>query len=424
MPISWIFFVLTIFSVPFLPSGATIPRWAFLSLVCAGLLFKIKPTGPMLLLIGYMTVMSAMAPVWYDAAFLFWHFLLLAVLFAYAKNVTDLHSVTTGLCLGLWVNSAVVIAQVFGWQAWPQEAHLDGLFFRHTFASEACAMAIVLAAGYRLWWLVPGLLPTLLLGSRTPLLAVGVAGMVMFWPRQWRYGASPFVALLIPIVAAAVVFHGAGNHNFWVSTEDRLGVWIDTVQGLSVLEHGLGSFMPDFPALQHHSEPLFIRYQNTHNDMLQVIYELGIGGAVLIGLLFWRMAQVERGPEWYALAVFMLEGFFSFPLYEPVTGAVAACCAGWIFSDRRAVRGLLDRCGLRIQDWHGHAPDQPFSAGGAAVPVDAFASLGGSLCGDGSGRSGLEHWHHPAGDPRRPEWRRPVVRAGKNAVEGGGQSRI
>jgi hypothetical protein len=391
-----IFFFLTIFSIPFLPAGATVPRWAFLSLVCAALLFKIRPSLPMLIVIGYITVMAAVAPVWYDAAFLYWHFLLLAVLFAYVQELTDLRGMTIGLCLGLWVNSAVVIAQYFGFDVWPQGAYLDGLFLKHTFSSEAAAMALLLALGYRLWWLVPGLLPTLIFGSRAPLLAAGLAGLFLFWPKNWRYGASPFIALLLPAGAAVIAFHAIGNPTFWDSMDDRLGVWLDTVQGLSLFGHGLGSFMPDFPALQHHSDPLMIRYENTHNDMLQVIYELGIGGAVLIGFLFWRMACMDRSPAWYALLVFMVEGSFSFPLYEPVTGAVAACCAGYLFSGRHTLRGLFAGGRRGLQDRNGHGQDPVFGDSGTAIPTYAVAPLWSGLRGHRQWRS---HWDtdRPAG---------------------------
>jgi O-antigen ligase/polysaccharide polymerase Wzy-like membrane protein len=391
-----IFFVLTVLSAPFLPAGATVPRWAFLSLVAAALFFKVKPTWPMLTVIAYLALMTWLAPIRYDAVMLFWHALLFAVLFAYAQDLMDLRGIAIGLGLGMWVNSTVVIAQYFGWQKYPEMTALSGLFFNWTFYGEVAAIAMAFAACYRMWWLLPGILPSLLTGSRTAILSLGIVGLVALWPKD-RLRQTPFLALLVPLTAAIFVFSHAGQTGFWDTLQLRLGVWRDTIAGLTLFGHGLGSFQPEFPVLQHHSQPLLIRFENTHNDILQVIYELGIGGAVLVGLLFWRMAAVHRTPEWYALAVFLVEGCFSFPLYEPVTGAAAACCAGYLFSCRADVRALLGSSRHPVQAGYGDRRSQSFRGIGPVVSPDAVAPVGSGLCSHYGGR------HVPnTGNPASP----------------------
>jgi len=129
----------------------------------------------------------------------------------------------------------------------------------------------------------------------------------------------------------------------------RLGTWYDAMHGFTVLGRGLGSFIVEFPRFQQYSSPLSLRWENAHNDIVQILFELGIGGFVLIALFAIRLAQAERRPEFYALVVFLVEGLFGFPLYQPVTGGLAAVCAGCIFGHGYSLRFELDRFGLRIR---------------------------------------------------------------------------
>ena len=384
-----LFFVLTIFSVPFLPAGATVPRWAFLSLACAALFFHVRPNWKMLAVIAYLGIMAHVAPIWYDALYLYWHFLLLAVLFTYAQDLTDLREIALGLGLGMTVNSAVVVAQYLGWNGFVEMTATPGLFFNYTFSAEAAAMAVALAVGYRIWWLLPCLAPSLLSGSRTPILALGIAGLVYFWPRDLRR-QTPFLALMLPLGAAVVVFSHYAATGFWATLQIRLGVWQDTVAGLNLFGHGLGSFISEFPALQHHSDALEVRFENPHNDILQVIYELGLGGAVLIGWFFWRLATAPRTPEWYALATFIVIGCCSFPLYEPVTGAVAAVCAGCLFGCGHPVRDVLGWQRHRVQAGYAHGGCGALSPGGIPISTIPVPPIGTGLCRDNRGRPGSD----------------------------------
>ena len=62
------FFILTALVVPILPSGATVPRWAFVSVMAATLLFKIELSVWAWAVIAYVGLMAWIAPVGYDAA--------------------------------------------------------------------------------------------------------------------------------------------------------------------------------------------------------------------------------------------------------------------------------------------------------------------------------------------------------------------
>lgn len=390
-----IFFILTLLVVPIMSAGATVPRWAFLSIVCAALLFKIEiPLGAWIV-IAYLGGTALVAPVGYEAAFLYWHFLLYAVLFIYAWRLNDLRSVAIGVGLAMTFNSAVMLVERAGYQILPSTipGTAGGLFFNYNLASETAAMAVALLIGYRLWWLIPGLLPTLALGSRGPILALGVAGCVAVWRRDRFWALMVFLlAALFVAVLWSYRINGLGT------LAERFGVWQDMLPHLTLFGHGLGSFIIEFPLWEQHSHVLELRYESPHNDFLQVVYELGIGGAVLIAMLVWQMSRVKRSPAWYCLLVFLVEGCVGFPLYEPVTGGLAALCAGCLFVSRAPLRDLFDAVRSRIRHRPAHHAVAAFRGIGPVVPPDTDPTFGSGLRGHTAGGS-LEDRYRRAGHP-------------------------
>lgn len=359
-----IFFVLTVLCIPFLASGAEIPRWAFLGVTSAVLLFRIWPSWLQWLLIGYMTLMAVVARNGYDAALLYCHFLFLLILFIYAQRLETLKPVAHGMAIALTINSAVAIAQSYSWFMYDVSGH-GALFFNRNMAGEAAAMAMVLVVGYRLWWYIPGLLPTLFWGGRGSILALCVAAALHLWTFN-----RVLAVLVLPAgsVTAIGIWLLHGDHQDVLQTFDmRLGVIVDLVPHLNLFGHGLGAFIGDFPLYQRHSTSLSIRYDNAHNDLLQVAYDLGIAGALASLVLLARILRAPRSPVWYCLVVFLVDGCVWFPLYKPVTGALAAVCAGCLFARSAPVRDLLVAVRHRIRPWPADHADATLSTGGAVV---------------------------------------------------------
>lgn len=376
------FFLLIVACVPFLPSGATVPRWAILSVVAAIALYRTPITWPGMLLIAYLTGMAALGPVTYEALYIWWHFLIIAVLFAYFLT-RDIRSVIIGAGLGLWVNSSVVIAQWgWGWEKIPQVIPNSGLFYNHNMGAEAAAITLAVAVGYRLWWLIPGIVPTLAFGSRAPVVALGIAGGLALW--RWSRFAAMMTTLGGMLIAVAVMKAEGGHRMVFFSPDlvQRIGVWMDTIPHLTVLGHGLGSFLVNYPLYQHHSIGLQLRFENAHNDYLQVVYELGIGGLALIAVLLARTLAASPSPARYGMIVFLVEACFGFPLYEPVSAALAACCAARLFSDCRSLRDFVparrSRICRRVEDY-GLAPVR---AGVPHLSLDALPSFWSRLRGN------------------------------------------
>jgi hypothetical protein len=394
-----LFFILTVLCLPGLPDGAETPRWCLMSLLLPALFLwrNDRLSGTVALLLGYVALMLLRNPVWQDGAYLYWHLILYILAFYLFRN--DLKQVTMGAALGMAVNSAVVIAQYYGWNAIPQLAPHSGLFYNRNLACEAAAMLVALCIGYRLWWFLPGLLPTLILGSRAPVLALGVVGVIAVW-RYSRWFAAGIVAASGAMVAYLTLD--------FLSLEQRLGAWYNTAQGFTLLGRGLGSFLVEFPLFQENTDPLYWRFENAHNDALQLIFEFGLPGAIMIGAVLWRVATAKRSPAWYAFVVFFVEGCFGFPLYKPITGILAACCAGVVFGGWNPLRGLLIYIRLLLRARHQNRRFEVFPGVFAPISFAALAPSGTSLlgraaqlpAGGSADRAGLED---------RSERRRSVV---------------
>jgi hypothetical protein len=382
--ISFFFFVLTILCLPGLPDGAETPRWCYLSLFLPLMVIgrSVTLNWTAWMLIAYLSVMAGLGPLWTEALYLYWHLLLAIVaFFLFRDNVREM---VIGVSGGLAVNSAVVIAQTYGWQGIPQLANYSGLFYNRNLAGEAAGMMLVMLIGYRLWWMIPGILPTFALGNRSPWLAVGVCGVAYLWTRSRILGALTLLAL-----PAALYI---GSMPIWVhahildSVWERWGTWSDTIEGFTFFGRGLGSFIATFPLFQHHTQALFLRFEEAHNDPLQIIYEFGIGGVILIGLVIWQMEKsfsANRIPAWYGLLAFCIEGLFGFPLIKPVTSIVAAACAGAVFGRRDFVRDLFLFVRLELRPGLAYWRIKLFPARVKPVSVVSLASDGSGLLGGG-----------------------------------------
>jgi len=377
-----LFFLVVVACVPFMPAGATVPRWAILSIAAAVLLFRTNISWVGVAVVGYLTLMAYVAPSGFDAAFIYWHFLVVVALFGFFVT-RDIKGAMLGAALGFWVNSAVVLAQYYlNWQKIPQIIPNGGLFYNHFMASEAAAIVLAVIVGYRLWWLIPGILPTLALGARHSLIALGIAAGAGLW-RYSRFAAM--MAALGLFLFAFALMKGEGGHKMILISPDflqRVGVWIDTIPHIRPWGHGLGSFIANYPSFQTHSISLQLRFENAHNDYIQLLYELGLGGALLISIVAARMVTAMPSPAWYGLIVFLVEACFGFPLYEPVSAALAAVCAAGVFNGCGSLRDLLHPVRPRIRHWPQNHGLAPVYAGGPGLPADADSPFGRSLRSD------------------------------------------
>lgn len=327
-------FLLAVCYVPYWASAATAPRWAFLSLALPVLLVvrDIAVPWAALAVVGTLFGLIWVAPNVYEAGYVFWLYLLYVLAFFIGRDLPDLKQVFVGLALGLWVNSAVVVGQyfrIFDPLLFRGGSNYAALYGNYIPAGEAAAMVVIALVALRLWWPIAGVLPTLLAGARGPAVAFGIAAVCLAWTYSRRLTAMA-VALSGATLTVLVLLHPDPLAGF----QERLDVWRDLIPNLTVLGHGLGSFVIDFPKYQDHTNALQVRFEYPHNDVLNLAYELGVAGVLLWVMLLLRAVRAEPCAERYALVVFLAAGMLAFPMYMPVTGFLAALCAGRLCRSR------------------------------------------------------------------------------------------
>ena len=365
-----LFFVLTVLCIPVLPDGAEIPRWGFMAAVAAVTIWRLELTSTFFIVVAYVAGMALLSPAGFDATLLFMHFLILAVLFC---TRFDLRQATMGAAIGMAVNSLFMLFQHYGYTAIPMLSPMPGLFYNRNIGAEAAGMVLALAVVYRLWWFIPGILPVLVFGSRAPIIALAVAGGCALWRR------SPFLGLMG--VLGGLLFVVTVMHDYGGLTDlwQRVGVWEDMLPALRPWGHGLGSFIYEFPLYQRHTSALQLRFENAHNDFLQLAFELGLVAVLAAVVILVQLWYTPKSPAWYALVVFLVEGCFGFPLYEPVTACLAAVCAGHLFAGNVAILDLWAARGPRVWAWLKDPRHAPFPLGEPALSRDQILQVGARL---------------------------------------------
>ncbi len=251
----------------------------------------------------------------------FMQLLALGAVFAWASDLSDIRRVLKGLAIGLGVSGLVTLAQVAGYQpvSTAEGSEFAGLFVNRNVLAEVSALLAVLLIAHRMsspWLAVT--LPGLAMSSRTVLLALGAAAATALWYKSRR------VALVVVLGAVLVVAAMLASNV--KSSNERVAVWQDTWQGLTWSGHGVGSFQYLYPKFATNVDTLVRRPQHAHNDLLELVFELGVGVIPLVlgVVLLLGVNDVNRA----ALVCFLVMATFSFPLNTPVTGFMAAVVAG------------------------------------------------------------------------------------------------
>jgi hypothetical protein len=321
---------------PWLWSPAMSPKWIALSVLSCGLLLyrneRIPFTAAHLVgaaLLGWaaLSVTWSQVPL-YSLNALWLTAILPAVCFCLGSQTPQLRPLFLGAGLGMAASSAVAIGQLAGWIDWQTINLPSGLFLNKNFMAEAAALVLIWLIAEQVWWLAVLVMPAIALANaRGALLALGV-GLALLW---WRK-RSPVTAGLLGVTVGLFIM-ATLNHTAATTTE-RLDIWADASDGIGMFGTGIGSygFMSHLALPDGHA-------MHAHNDVLELVYELGMIGLGLGALFVWEL----RGPLNSArlvLIVFAVEACFAFPSHLPATMAIAALAAGHAVRDRVVVRRL------------------------------------------------------------------------------------
>lgn len=345
---------------PGISGAATSPRWALATMVVACVLFmgdRIKVT--LVHVVGIAFVAWAAASFMWTAAPLdtigaLCKLAVLAGAFCVGAQMSDLRPLYAGSALGVAISSIVAIVQWCGYVPVPDLApgNAAGLFVNRLILAETAALVGVAILASRMWWWLPGVLPSLLLpGERAPVLAFGLAGGLALW-RTSRLAA---VALAIASVAFIGAITGQSSDRV-ESAQQRIELVQSTSSHISAIGQGFGSYREAAP------QPIAgIKVDHAHNELLEIAFEIGWIGALLLvvlavsALFAAGAADIADGNLFSAATVvvfaLMMESVFAFPLHEPATGFLGLLCAGHCIRALPGARVALADGGIRLCRW-------------------------------------------------------------------------
>lgn len=243
-------------------------------------------------------------------------FFILLNAFIVGLCLISLKQLFEGLALGISVSSLFVLIGYPG-----------GLFINYNTLAETTVLVLIGVWIYKLWWFIPGLLPSLFVGRRAVILTLSVIFSIWLWRK------SKFLSIYVLLFAICLIYLYYND----ASTFDRLNAWKYTFGEVNLLGHGLGSFAIN-GYYNLNSRAIFV-----HNDLLQIAFELGLIGVILIVCFFIAVLQIKC-DERYIVFAFIIISFFSFPLYLPVSSFITFTVCGYIVNNRAVVLSPIRNC--------------------------------------------------------------------------------
>ena len=219
--------------------------------------------------------------------------------------------------LGVGINSIFCLFQWFGYRPVVQIFNSpSGLFINGNILAEATALVIVGCIVYRLYYLLPLMVPAMLLPmQRASMIALVIVGMIAIKLNiKWK---PLLCGIIISIIFSSLWLRST-------SVQDRIELWTFATTHLNLFGHGINSFRTEY--LNYFSildNSYYIVH--VHNDPLELIFDYGIFGgifyvAIVLGTIF------TKSPLKYVVLAFLIEGLFGFPLYMPTTLFIASLC--------------------------------------------------------------------------------------------------
>lgn len=344
---------------PGIAGAATAPRWG-VGAAMAVALFVAPParvtTAHVVggLLVAWLLLSLAWSPSQLDGIDAAGKLLIVTAAFALGSALDDVRPFVAGAAGGIAISGIVAIAQWFGWSGIESAWNPAGLFYNANRLAEAAAIVLAGVLALRLWWALPGLIPALVIPQARSA-AVAVGAVTLIW--AWRQGRAVRLAVIaLAICLGTIVLTGRGIRLDTIM--ERIALWSDTISGLTLMGHGLGSFAETFPQYATHFDLTRSRPDHPHNEIIWLAYE---GGAVAVGL-FGVLCGVLWMARAHALGLVLvamgLVALVAMPFHDPASILFVGVVAGHVA-----------RCGLRTHR-KAVARGAPLRAGLAATPAE------------------------------------------------------
>lgn len=243
-----------------------------------------------------------------------------------ASRLEDRSQVWIAAALGVSISLPFVLLQVAGYSpVWSlvRAGYLGnvGLFLTTNVIAEVSTVAFVLMLFQPRWLRLLAIAPGIcaaLSGRSEVLLMLATVGLI-YWPTTRRY----FVAIAL---GAALLFVVLAHYSLiGPSMTIRLQVWSLIINNIDAWGAGLGTFATIFTGINF-----------AHNELLQLIFELGIGATLAVGLVACALfnESSHNFPDKLALWALLASSTVWAPLQDPATALLVSLLVGGLLGDR------------------------------------------------------------------------------------------
>lgn len=286
-----------------------------------------------LIFLAYASASVLWAPVPQQAVWDLWLTWCLAFAFCLGAKGYD-RRLWVGMAVGLAPANAFALAQWLGYNPIFANNYISfaGTFVNpDMFGETACLVTIALIVSRCYWPLVLTIPPIYFTQSRTVIVAYAAVIALAAWER-WRWVVVIPSLLLMLCVGWLVMGNTADRPHHSDAIAERFAVWHDTLDGVTILGHGAGSFFMLYPQFAKRTDTMATRPEDPHNEFLNLAFQYGIGSIPVLALILLGLTSAR--PERYVLAAWLTIAFFSFPARIPTEGFVGMVALGWLCHDR------------------------------------------------------------------------------------------
>lgn len=321
---------------PGISGAATSPRWAVLAIIPWLITWQRATIVHWIgaLFVAWAGLTMAWNPAPLDGINALFLLLIGAACFCLGDGLFDLRKIWIGAGIGIGLSSVAAIAQFFGYRGIAGLMPIHGLFVNENYMTEAAALVLVAVISERLWYLVPCVLPALLLGQgRGGILAAAAPFLIKY--RRHPLALAAIATAIIGTVAVVTLHKDSG------SMPERLQIWIGALHGVNFFGHGIGSFWTQYPAFDLRVNPPG-NPETAHNEFITIAFELGVPGLILSVAFVWALVMGPLSTARMVLIAFLVEAFFAFPAHLPTTAFLGMVAAGAAVWDCYLVRNFAD----------------------------------------------------------------------------------
>src|ERR1017187_1109685 len=353
-------FLLAICYNPYIWTAARQPRWSLLAIALPIMIWRNQSSAPNhftlihalgLTFLAWATLSLIWTPNRPDAFNELIQLLIIAEAFVLGARLNTLKPIFMGLAAGLAISSLIIISPLQHLiPNQPISIHLEGLLGNRNMLAEAAVLTAIGCIGYRLWWFIPGLLPAIFM----PPLARGalVGGLAAFVVWAWSRSRKLAILLaLLSICAIAILTNLRPS-----SVIERWAIWTDTIKGLTFQGNGIGSFYFLYPFVNETFDTTLARPEHSHNELLEVWFELGAIGVFIYASMVAIAYRVANNVSRCILVAFITMGMFEFPSHVPITAFLGALVLGYAVRRGSSIWAEYEQSGLRIRSWYERKP--------------------------------------------------------------------